>query len=622
MFGLLLREMHGKTFRRCCRCKRSFRRNESTTTLASSLKSNKYTRSEQRKSYEEVTFEHNDHDKNDDTMDKYMADIDEIFPYSLNHTLNQNRIFQSSSFKTLSISDHGSLVQESRKTSNLLRQHSEESFSSGGYLVDEEELNVNFPDYESPENGRKKRRTVNSIRSAMKKNPNESLTMSLVGKFHDYKIISSSLDEFYKEVIGDENSIKNYNFEIPIFPQSLDISSFRSYLCTVNSIDFSYDSKGYEKAVFYSMYYLAKNIHKLEGIADLNTMHHFLKYFCDHGMIRTAFKIIDMFESIGIMPNRQTLHLLIYKLNRISNQDSRKDLLKLYLIMGQRKWKCSTDLTTKALIYFIEKPSKKRLALAKSLRNEGVAHSLLKWEMLRDYVAIELNNRSKTDFRRMMSHLKRLALLEDNREQICKLFEIYIDTLVQRNKTGIALDQILAYPQYEKTENWRSIMIQLFKNNEIWSCFAVVNIVKEKKKLDLRRVVFPLLHNYKKVYEFFTTQKFEKYDERYLYCNVMNLLQDLCHTEMTPVIDFISTVILKGEMPIETFQENIRKEFNQIQIWDGKNRKASRFFPIVSNRMAMDSIMRLWDVYVTEGEKVSLDMLSVDPISFPWRPLR
>ena len=589
-----------------------FHRNKSTTSLTPSLKSYSINqRKDGALNIAEVV-----EDENYELMGGSLSANASGFSSLSDRILSRERIFQDSSFQTLRMSDHGSLIQNNGAGKSFL----DDVFFSGGYGVDEEELNVNFRRYESRGNEKTKRRPTNSIKSAMSRNPNETPLLKLSSEFHDYKIRESSINEFLESVVGDDNSIATYDFELPTLPSNLDNASFKNYLRLVNSIDFSYDSKGYEKLVFSHMYELVHNILKFEGIVDTEIMHHFIRYFCNYSMIRTVFRVIDKFEKVGITPNRNTLHLLIYKLDKISNPNSRKDLLRLYLIMGVRKWKVSTDLTTKALMYPLEKPSKRRLALAKALRNEGIEHLSMNWEMCRDYVAIELNNKPKTNFSKMAGHLRKLANIANSNKDMSKVFQIYIDTITHRNKTGIAFHEILAHPHYERTANWETIVLRLLEVNDIWGCFAVINTLVHRKGIDLRRVIFPLLHNYKQLYAFFTNRKFNKYNDKYLFCSVMSLLQELCHTKMTEVAAFVSSVRPEDEdTAIKSIDQEVREDFKRIRLWDRKSRDFACFSSIAGSRVKHADIMRLWDAYVLEGEQESLGILSVDPLSFPWR---
>lgn len=611
---MFIRKTPTRTCRYICQYV-NFRRNESTAVLVPLQKNPTYNDTHRKDGVQTNVVE----DGKDGLMEGYLSINTSAFSSLSNQISNQERIFQDSSFQTLSMSDHGSLVQDIQKESGSSKGFLDDVFSGGGYSVDEEELNVNFRTYESRGNEKTKRHPVNSIKRAMSKNPNERKLLKLASAFNDYKIAESSIDEFYKCVVGDDNVIATYDFKMPIFPSELDNTSLKKYLKLVNSIDFSYDSKGYERLVFYDMYGLVYNIHKFEGIVDREIMHLFIKYFCNYSMIRTVFRVIDKFEKVGITPNRNTLHILIYKLGKISNLNSRKDLLQLYLIMGMKKWKVSTDLTTRALMYSVEKPSRKRLALAKALRNEGVDHSSMKWEMCRDYVTIEVNSRPKTSFSRMAGHIKKLANLGNSNEDMCKVFQIYIDTITHRNKTGTAFHEILAHPHYEGVANWETIVRQLLEANDIWGCLAVVNLLANRKGTDLRRVIFPLLHNYKQLYAFFTKQKFKKHHEKHLFCSVMTLLQELCHTKMTQAAAFVGSVQLEDNIVVGKIDREVREEFKQIRLWDGKCRDFSCFSPIAGSHVGRTDIMRLWDAYVLEGERESMGMLSVDPLSFPWR---
>lgn len=534
---------------------------------------------------------------------------------------NEGLLFQSSDFKSLSLSEHGSLIQEDERINTLKKNN----FPIMGYMMEEEELNLDHNYNESLDNQFPNRRKVNvrnSIRSSMRKNPNESPQFHMIRNSHDFKITSSSITEFYSKIINTENSIQDYNFELPKFPKDLNALTLKQYLIDVNSIDFSYDSKGYEDIVFYQIRGLIENITKLEGLLNIDIMHEFIKFFSNYSMTNTIFKIINDFEKNGVNPNRDTLHLLILKLSNISNLNSRKDLLKFYIFMGIKKWKISTDLLTQFLIYYIQKPSKKRLSIAKMLSNEGLHTNFLKYPMYEDYISIELDKDNKSNFEKITKKLLRLKLIDGDTDKI-KLFRIYIKILTQKNRIGNALKEIEKYDkQYNTTECWEIIMNKLVKNREIWNCFAIINILKSDTKIDLRKIIFILLHDYRIMYEFFTKQKFKQTNTNLIFCYIIKLLQKLSESDFKPAMEFISRIKPNDDIINDEIENKIELEFEKVQIWRyGINdENYDRFFTDTENvNNEVDFIKRLWDVYDIEGGRQTIGMISVNPIIFPWK---
>ncbi|KGK34776.1 hypothetical protein JL09_g6075 [Pichia kudriavzevii] len=113
-------------------------------------------------------------------------------------------------------------------------------------------------------------------------------------------------------------------------------------------------------------------------------------------MIRSIFKVIDAFEHLGIHPNKDTLHLLIYKLNDIKGLRWRKDLLNFYVLLGTRKWGVSPDKTTEVLSAIQSPPGRPRLAITKRLINEGIDDSYFQNTMFHDYVTIEIESQKQS----------------------------------------------------------------------------------------------------------------------------------------------------------------------------------------------------------------------------------
>ncbi|KAG0687181.1 hypothetical protein C6P40_002764 [Pichia californica] len=559
-----------------------------------------------------------------DKFNEFDLELNDLNSYEIFQN-SQDRIFQSSEFRSLSLSKHGSLIQDD-EIQNI--QSDKIKFENSlEFLLDEEELNVNFVSDKETYTKKSKKGLNNSFKYAMQQNPGETKQLKKLRISQDYKVKNSCINEFYQSIIGNEKSIKDFNFSLPQFPIDLNLKTLKYYLIEVNAIDFTYDFNRYENIIYKQMDELLKNINKLDGLIDIEILHQFLKFFSNYPNEWKIFKIITKFEKMGIFPNRNTLHLLIYKLKDIKNTVYKKKILKLYLEIGIEKWKISPDLTTRILIHDCESPSKNRLALAKILINEGVDKSILEWSMYEDYIIIFINNSiekgNKTqNFEKAIEHLTHLKLIDKKNLEIKRLFKIYIHSLTYMNQESSAINEILTTNKQDlvTTECWDIIIQRLLETKQIWSCFALVNILELKNGIEKRRIIFKILQNYKIIYDFFTKENIKKYNKSLLFCYIMMILQKKIDIETLPVSELINNILESNGPFKEEIYININKEFQNLKFWKSIDDSYNCY--IFSLYLSCESnsnfIKRLWRVYDIEDQKIYAGDESIDPLLFPW----
>lgn len=551
-------------------------------------------------------------------------------------------IFQNSQFQSLSLSEHGSLILNKNDVSTLpLGQHElpvirknrwEEKRPStpterlllAGF-GDEEELHVNFDVFENVGTGMDGRR-FNLINSTTKNNANESTAFRLIRKSHDYKQKASSIDDFKQQVIGDECSVRAFNFSFPVFPVDCDSAGFKTYLRHVNAIDFRYDVYGYEKVVFYQMLECADNIHKLEGLADIDILHEFIKFFSKYSMIRRIFKILEKFDNIGVKPNKDTLHLLIYGLKHISNLKSRQDLVHLYLVLSLQKWKISGDNTTKLLVYTISPPSKDRLSVGRALVNEGIGYDTVKWHFCEDYVELDLTNRVGATFRPMVNFLIKSNVIQDSQEDRTTAFRIYVGCLLSRGMFRTAVAEVLGHADVETCHNWADLVEKSIESKRVLEAIGVINHVKNNRRhLDLQCVLLPVLTHHKAIYAYFTKQKFNA--KPVVRCAKDRQQIDVYNIFMKTVVQALCiphgecAKFFKGDCDPVSDETGIKKQLESIQLWKHKDAVYANFSPLSRTNMGKSDMIRLWNVLELGEGAESRERLAVDPIAFPWLSL-
>lgn len=527
-----------------------------------------------------------------------------------------DRIFQNSEFQSLTLSKHGSLIQDRDEENEEINKYRTNDLE---YHDEEEELNISFGSLLKRQHS--DQREIRSLKQkfvkrALSNNPYEMAIFTKIREHHDKKIPPSSFTDFMANVIGSENSIKDYSFKIPEFPTELTTASFKKYLRDVNAIDFNYDLNNYEKIIFFQVFNLSKRLVKFDGIVDIEIMHEFIKFFGKYLMFRNVFKIIEKFEKMGIVPTRDTLHLLIYQLKGLDSWKVKSGILKTFMLLGLNIWKISPDITTSSIVYQINNPSKKRMGIGKALINEGGDKNGLELSLWEDFFteSIHTGHMGSFDLVKLygIKTLQKLININDNNTDI---FALYIKVLVRNNHESFAIGEIINYPQYEQPENWRIVITNLIEQNEIWNCFAIVNLVYTKhKNIDIKMVILPLLNMYYKIYNFFKRQDFENHDTMVLYCCIMKILQELSGVEVENVKKFIDGILIREDAVVDkTVEDNIRRQFSEITVTAEQS--------IVDAYSAMDSNTKLKDteksrdIFRVDYKK----KLCFDPSTFPWR---
>jgi hypothetical protein len=531
----------------------------------------------------------------------------------------QDKIFQNSQFRSLKLSEHGSLIQ-----------HEDNSNSNNHYnnflgIYDDEELNLDYFQHNTIENQLSNNNKGSFIRSSKPKNINELKRIKLINKHNDYKIEESSLNDFYENIIKIENSLHEYDYKIPEFPKEFNLPILKEYLKRVNLINCNFDIDGNEKLIFFQMKALSNNICKFEGIADNEIMHELIKYFANYRMIRSCFEILDKFEKIGIVPNKDTLHLLIFNLKKISNFKSRNELLKLYLNFAYKRWQISTDITTRILISTILQSSKERLSMEKVLVNEGVDYKYLKWNICEDYINIELDKRPKMVFKKFQRFLIKKKIIQETVEDATTAFNIYIKTLAFKNRLGKAIYEISKNGKLSNFQNWYDLIAELIRKNDFWNVLAIINHVqKQRDEKSFIKIVLLVVQNRSKLYEFFIRHDFRsnynnnnnnitnKELAQYMFNGVMELFEICCNREFKRVTRFS-----KG-LDDSVIKRKIIEDLQMIHLWEAEP-DYKHFAVLTNSPMNTNSMIKLWNVLQLSNENSELQSNIIDPLLFPYK---
>lgn len=549
--------------------------------------------------------------------------------FSIDNDLNifqDGGIFQNSEFKSLQLSNDGFLIQH-EDNSNLKDNHQFGSFA----ILDEEELNINNNNRDiqnRKKNVNEKRKSPFMSNSNLKcgnktrniSRNNALKNIKLVNKHNDYKIANSLIHDFFQNVIQNEGSIKDYNYQIPNFPNELNLVNLKNYLKLINTIDYRYSISDNERLIFNQMLELSQNILKFDGLLDNEIMNEFIKYFGNRGMTRKIFKILNQFEKLGILPNRDTLHLLIYKLNKISHFQSRRNLLKLYLQLGIREWKISTDLTTKILITLITPPSKERLSIEKILINEGVDYKLLKWNVCEDYIIFETQTKN-TKFKKFLKYLIKENIIKNTERDKKRAFSTYIRSLANDNSGSRAIFEIGKYKDLESTQNWYDLMIKSIQEKEFWVSLAIMNHMHNRDDLDITQVIAPVFQKRREVYEFFTKQKLKSYS----YLNEKNERISLDDKELPQYMYFclmktLEKVDGKNFEFADNFNGNpsfidmIMTDLTKIKLWG-----PSTYYDQYANFSYIPNVSKvrcLWDILEMNNGNYWYHPCKLNPLTF------
>jgi hypothetical protein len=362
-------------------------------------------------------------------------------------------------------------------------------------------------------------------------NPTESIQSVLVRRNYTKKNKSMSYEDFYGKVLDTQDKIIDFEFQLPPFPSEITEEKILRYLHAVNSIDMRYDIHNHSRRIYLQVINLLQNLHKLEGILDIHILHELIKFLGQYSMHNKIIDTINKFEAIGVLPNRNTLHLILYQLMVLPNYKAREKLLNFYLKLVILRWNVTTDLVTKALIYDIKKPSRKRLALGKQLINEGFAYEDIKWSICADYIVIELDKTAgMMDFSKFKRFLVKNGNLNDTYYDEIVLFDLYINELVERGLYQIAINEIGKKSRLNLTECWMAIIDRLIERNEYWLSLAVFNLMKRdarRDEIELRRVAASFINHQLKFYGFFMRQPplhISKRNEE-IFFNVMRVIQ-------------------------------------------------------------------------------------------------
>lgn len=443
----------------------------------------------------------------------YTKEID--YEKSIVDTMNYESIFKDSEFQLLKLSDHGSLVPIEDK--NTLPFSSELA-----YLQDEEEL----------KHGRTKSDPVN----ALTKNPNETLLIKRIrqnGVKASAETIQKDWINFFQNIISNEKTIRNYNFELPEYPEYLELLSLKQYLQDINSISFDYDTKGRQQIVYNQLTDLLENLYKLDGMLDIDIMHEFIKFFGNFNDQLRIFKILKKFENLGILPNKDTLDLVIYKLNMIPH-GQRKYWLELYLRLGTKEWNVVTDLRTRALVCILKNPSKERLATFKAIMNEGFPYEFLKWQYIEDILFLNVSQR-RFDFDKIFKKMIKEGLASTFDK--LQIFEIFVKQLALNKYSIISINQIILHQELETSDCWATVIETLILNNKIWEAYAVLNYAQDRR-IDLQKIVVLFLRHRKRVYyAFYELQNSEK---QKIFLEVEKYITSTCIKEINTCEKIIS----------------------------------------------------------------------------------
>lgn len=450
-----------------------------------------------------------------------------------------HNIFKNSEFQLLRVSEHGSLVQvEDKETSYF-------GHEMLGY-PDEEELRYtegeDIPKF-----------------TAILNNPNETRIMKRIRR-NGRKITPESFKvswyDFQQNVICDEKVIKDYDFQPPIFPEEVNLFTLKRFLKSVNSISYEYDTKGYQGLIYHQMKEIKDNLNKFDGMLDIEIMHEFIKFFGNFTEQLQIFKILKKFEFLGILPNKDTLDLIIYKLNMMP-QNQRSFWLELYLQLGTNEWNVVTDLRTRALVCMLLEPSKKRLSTFKALINEGVQYEILKWHYIDDFLSVEVE-RKKFNFDKIFSKLigKDLGTADDK----LKTYQSYIKLLAQKKYSIIAINHVLVNNELETSDCWAALVEALISSDKIWEAYAVFNHARDRK-IDLKKLVVIFLQHRKKVYLAFG--KLEDLEKEQIFLQIEKYLISLCGASLDlneKIVDSFETIRLDSK----SMSNFIEKSVNQM----------------------------------------------------------
>lgn len=435
------------------------------------------------------------------------TELKENFENHIEGNRNHGNIFKDSEFHLLKVSEHGSLVpiedEDTLFASNEL-----------AYSHEEEEL--------------KHTKMNSNLTNALLKNPNETTLMRRLRR-NKVKMDSLTIDvewnRFIRDIIGNERTVKDYNFELPKFPKRLETGSLKQYLQDINAISFEFDTKGRQQLVFYQMKDLLDNLYKLEGLLDIEILHEFVKFFGNFTDPLRIIKVLKKFELLGILPNKDTLDLMIYKLGMIPN-GQRQYWLQLYLQLGTFELNVKTDLRTRALVCMLENSSKERRAMLKAVINEGFPYDAVKWHYIEDIISLNVSQ-TKFDFNLIFSKLvkNKLAYISDK----LKAFEIYIKLLAYEQHSILSINQILVNPELETSDCWATFIEALILHDKIWEAYAVFNYARSRR-VDVHKIVVLFLKYRKRVYQvFYKLQDFEKQE---IFLEVEKYLISLCDNDL------------------------------------------------------------------------------------------